>query len=452
MKVSVFGSGYVGLVTGACLAEVGNSVLCVDIDTARVSALQAGMVPVREQGLDELIERNLAKGRLRFTSDGDDAVRNGDILIIAVGTPSSPDGRADLSYVDAVVETIAAQANEYKVVMAKSTSPVGTTERIQTRLREAIAARSAGQVPFEIDVVSNPEFLKQGSAVSDFMSPDRIVLGSSSVRATEVVRTLFDPFTRNHERMIVMDERSAELTKYAANVMLATRISLMNELANVAEAVGADIEDVRLGIGSDPRIGFSFIYPGIGYGGSCFPKDLRALAQLARDHGYEPQILSAVESVNEWQKRSLFVKISKFFNGDLAGRTVALWGLAFKPKTDDMREAPSRELVSLLTSAGASVRAYDPVAMDEAARVIGSVPGLTMCRDAEQALMDADVLAICTEWAEFRSPDFAMIARNLKAKAIFDGRNLYDPALPAGNGLTYFAVGRGASLSGHVLS
>ena len=442
MNVSIFGSGYVGLVTGACLADVGNSVLCVDIDPERVAQLNAGEVPVREPGLDEMVARNLKKGRLRFTTDGASAVAHGQFLVIAVGTPSTAEGAADLRQVESVVELIERAVTEYKVIMTKSTSPVGTTDRIAQRLKANLSARAR---PIEVDVVSNPEFLKQGSAVSDFMSPDRVVLGTTSARAVELARALFDPFTRNHERMLVMDAKSAELTKYAANVMLATRISLMNELANVAEFVGADIESVRQGIGSDPRIGYSFIYPGIGYGGSCFPKDLRALMQTAREHGYEPALLQAVESVNMRQKAMLFDKISAYFAGALRGRTVALWGLAFKPKTDDLREAPSRDLLAQLWAAGVNVRAYDPVAMPETHRLYGERSDLTLCLDAESALHGADVLAICTEWAEFRSPSFQAMRELLQEKAVFDGRNLYDPELMTRNELLYFPVGRSQS-------
>ncbi len=442
MNVSIFGSGYVGLVTGACLADVGNFVVCVDIDPERVAQLNAGHVPVREPGLDEMVARNLRKGRLRFTTDGVGAVAHGQFLVIAVGTPSTAAGAADLRQVDSGVALIEQSVTEYKVIMTKSTSPVGTTDRIAQRLKASLSARLQ---PIEVDVVSNPEFLKQGSAVSDFMSPDRVVLGTTSARAVELARALFDPFTRNHERMLVMDAKSAELTKYAANVMLATRISLMNELANVAEFVGADIESVRQGIGSDPRIGYSFIYPGIGYGGSCFPKDLRALMQTAREHGYEPAILQAVESVNVRQKAMLFDKISAYFSGSVRGRTVALWGLAFKPKTDDLREAPSRDLLAQLWAAGVKVRAYDPVAMPETFRLYGERPDLTLCPDAEDAMQGADVLAICTEWAEFRSPNLQAMRDMLSERAVFDGRNLYDPEMMTRSGLLYFPVGRSQS-------
>jgi len=444
LRVTIFGSGYVGLVTGACLADAGNDVICVDVDEAKVARLNAGETPIHEPGLDELIARNRKKGRLRFTTDAKAGVAHGLFLMIAVGTPPDEDGSADLRHVLAVARTVGEHIGEYKVVMTKSTVPVGTADKVKATIAATLLARGA-QVEF--DVVSNPEFLKEGAAIADFMKPDRIVVGTDNPRTAELLKALYDPFTRNHQRMIVMDLRSAELTKYAANAMLATKISFMNELANLAEKVGADIEKVRNGIGSDPRIGYSFIYPGAGYGGSCFPKDVKALERSARDAGQEARLLAAVEAVNELQKRVLFQKISRFFGGKLAGRTIAVWGLAFKPNTDDMREAPSRVLMEALWSAGAKVRAYDPVAMEETARIYGKRADLALCKGAPEALEGADALAICTEWQEFRSPDFEQIKSSLKQAVIFDGRNLYDPAFLAGQGIRYFAIGRGEPLT-----
>jgi UDPglucose 6-dehydrogenase len=440
--VTIFGSGYVGLVTGACLADVGNHVVCVDIDADKVARLNAGEVPIHEPGLDELIKRNRNKGRLKFTTDVASAVAHGLFQIIAVGTPPDGDGSADLRSVVAVARSIGQHIGEYKIVMTKSTVPVGTSDTVKATIAATLAARSA---VIEFDVVSNPEFLKEGDAIADFMKPDRVVVGTDNPRTAELLKALYAPFTRNHQRMIVMDLRSAELTKYAANAMLATKISFMNELANIAERLGADIEKVRTGIGSDPRIGYSFIYPGAGYGGSCFPKDVKALERSARGAGHEATLLSAVEAVNDRQKRVLFDKISRYFNGQLAGRTIAVWGLAFKPNTDDLREAPSRTLMEALWAAGAKVRAYDPVAVNEARRIYGARADLELCADASSALQGADALAICTEWQEFRSPDFAAFKTVLKHPVIFDGRNLYDPALMSQQGIRYFAIGRGES-------
>ena len=445
MKVTVFGSGYVGLVTGACFADAGNQVLCVDIDAAKVARLQEGEVPIHEPGLEQLVRRSLDKGRLKFTTDALAGVRHGLFQFIAVGTPPGEDGSADLSHVLAVAETIGRHMTEFRIIVDKSTVPVGTADEVRERIERTLGERG---VNLEFDVVSNPEFLKEGAAVSDFMKPDRIVVGTDDPRTAELLRSLYEPFTRNRDRMIVMDVRSAELTKYAANAMLATKISFMNEMANVAERVGADIEKVRLGIGSDPRIGYSFIYPGAGYGGSCFPKDVKALVHSARQHGLDARLLASVEAVNERQKSVLFEKINSYFQGKLAGRTVALWGLAFKPNTDDMREAPSRTLMDALWSAGATVRAYDPVAMPEARRIYGERADLVLADSAEQALAGADALAILTEWQEFRSPDFDGIRDALRSPAIFDGRNLYDPALVRSFGLRYFAIGRGEPLTG----
>jgi len=440
VKVSIFGSGYVGLVTGACLADAGNQVVCVDVDRAKIERLNRGEVPIHEPGLDTLIRRNMAKGRLTFTDDAALAVRHGLIQMIAVGTPPDEDGSADLRYVLEVARTIGRHMGEYKIVVTKSTVPVGTADKVRDELGRTLTDRGA---KFEFDVVSNPEFLKEGAAIQDFMKPDRVIVGTEDPRTAELMKALYDPFTRNHERMIIMDVRSAELTKYAANAMLATKISFMNELANLAERMGADIEKVRVGIGSDPRIGYSFIYPGIGYGGSCFPKDVHALERSAGQYGYEAELLHAVEAVNRRQKQVLFDKISRFFGDRLNGRRIAVWGLAFKPNTDDMREAPSRVLLESLWSAGASVQAYDPVAMDETRRLYGVRPDLALSESAEAALAGADALAICTEWQEFRSPDFDTLREKLASAVIFDGRNLYDPALVRRFGLKYCAIGRG---------
>ena len=445
MRITIFGSGYVGLVTGACLADAGNHVVCVDVDPDKIARLNRGEIPIHEPGLDEVIKRNEAKGRLKFTLDAAQGVRHGLFQMIAVGTPPDEDGSADLRHVLAVARTIAAHMGEYKVVITKSTVPVGTADKVRAALGETLAAR--GTAP-EFDVVSNPEFLKEGAAVGDFMRPDRIIVGTDNPRVTELMRALYEPFTRSHDRLIVMDIRSAELTKYAANAMLATKISFMNEIANLAERVGADVEKVRVGIGSDPRIGYGFIYPGAGYGGSCFPKDVQALGRSARQAGYEPHILAAVEKVNARQKQVLFQKIHAHFEGALKGRTLALWGLAFKPNTDDMREAPSRVLIEALWGCGARVRAYDPVAMPEARRIFGERADFTLCASMEEALAGADALAILTEWQEFRSPDFDAIRATLKTPVIFDGRNLYDPALMVRFGLTYYAIGRGARVPG----
>jgi len=439
MRITIFGSGYVGLVTGACLADAGNHVVCVDVDRRKVELLSAGEIPIHEPGLDDIVTRNFNAGRLRFTTEAAQGVEHGLFQLIAVGTPPDEDGSADLRSVLAVARTIGRHMSEYKVVITKSTVPVGTADKVREAVSAALAERGAA---IEFDTVSNPEFLKEGAAVDDFMKPDRVIVGTSSPRATELLRTLYEPFTRNHDRMIVMDVRSAELTKYAANAMLATKISFMNELANIAEACGADIESVRIGIGSDPRIGHSFIYPGVGYGGSCFPKDVKALRRSAIKVGYEESILAAVESVNDRQKTVLFQKIRGHF-GSLRGKTIALWGLAFKPNTDDMREAPSRVLMEALWEEGASVRAYDPVAMPECARIYGSRADLTLCKSGVDTLSGADGLAIVTEWREFRSPDFDYIKSTLKTPVIFDGRNLYDPSQLARDGFSYYAIGRG---------
>ncbi|MBN8895746.1 MAG: UDP-glucose/GDP-mannose dehydrogenase family protein [Rhodanobacter sp.] len=443
MKVTIFGTGYVGLVTGACLAEMGNHVVCVDIDAGKVERLKRGEIPIYEPGLESIVQSNHASGRLDFTTEAAPAIAHGELIFIAVGTPPDEDGSADLQYVQKVASTIGRHLQRYAVVVNKSTVPVGTADRV----REAVAAElPARQATVEFDVVSNPEFLKEGAAVEDCLRPDRIVVGSSSTRAVALLRKLYAPFNRNHDRMVVMDERSAELTKYAANAMLATKISFMNEIANIAERVGADVELVRQGIGSDPRIGYSFIYPGAGYGGSCFPKDVQALERTAHAHGYEARLLGAVEAVNRQQKGKLFELISRHFDGQLGGRTIALWGLAFKPNTDDMREASSRRLMEQLWGAGAKVRAFDPEAREEARRLYGERADLVLCEHAAAALQGADVLAVVTEWKAFRSPDFAAIRAALAVPAIFDGRNLYDPAVVEEAGLAYYGIGRGRSL------
>jgi UDPglucose 6-dehydrogenase len=444
MRVTIFGSGYVGLVTGACLADAGNHVICVDVDAGKIERLNRGEVPIHEPGLDALIKRNAEAGRLEFTTDAVRGVQHGLFQLIAVGTPPGEDGSADLRYVLAVARTIGTHLGRYCIVITKSTVPVGTADKVRAALTETLAQR-ASQVEF--DVVSNPEFLKEGAAIGDFMKPDRVVIGTDNPRTTELMRALYEPFIRNHDRLIVMDIRSSELTKYAANAMLATKISFMNELANIAERVGADIEKVRIGIGSDPRIGYSFIYPGTGYGGSCFPKDVQALIRSAHEAGHEPQILNAVEAVNAQQKEVLFHKMQRHFADGLRGRTLALWGLAFKPQTDDMREAPARTLIELLLKAGAQVHAYDPVAGPEAQRLYAGVEGFTLAKNAYDAARGADALAIVTEWQEFRSPDFERLRELLKAPVIFDGRNLYDPAMVSRFGLTYYAIGRGKLLS-----
>jgi UDPglucose 6-dehydrogenase len=443
MKVTIFGTGYVGLVTGACLAEMGNHVVCVDIDAGKIERLKRGEVPIYEPGLEPLVRRNHADGLLDFTTDAAPAIAHGEVIFIAVGTPPDEDGSADLKYVLGVAKTIGDHLDRYAVVVNKSTVPVGTADRV----REAVAARLVGRAsPVEFDVVSNPEFLKEGDAVEDCLRPDRIVIGASSTRAVAVLRKLYAPFNRNHERMVVMDERSAELTKYAANAMLATKISFMNEIANIAERVGADIELVRQGIGSDPRIGYHFIYPGAGYGGSCFPKDVQALGRTAHAHGYDARLLNAVEAVNGTQKTKLFELMTRHFGGDLAGKTIALWGLAFKPNTDDMREASSRALMEALWQAGAKVRAYDPEAREETQRIYGDRADLVLCEHPYDALEGADTLAVVTEWKAFRSPDFARIRSMLKSPVLFDGRNLYDPAAVEEAGLNYYGIGRGRSL------
>jgi UDPglucose 6-dehydrogenase len=438
MNVTVFGSGYVGLVTAACLADAGNHVVCIDIDAARVATLQAGHCPFYEPGVDALLVRNARAGRLRFTTDAADGVAHGQIIFIAVGTPPQEDGSADLQYVLQVARTIGEHMDGYRAVCTKSTVPVGTARKLREALASTLAARGA---QIEFDVVSNPEFLKEGAAVEDCMRPDRIIVGTDSERALELMRKLYAPFNRNHDRLMAMDIESAELTKYAANAMLATRISFMNELALLAEKVGADIESVRRGIGSDPRIGFHFLYAGCGFGGSCFPKDVKALQRIGGEVDQPLGVLAAVEQANERQKGLLFARIEAYL-GSMAGRTIALWGLAFKPNTDDMREAPSRALMEAIWAAGGKVRAYDPIAMEATRRIYGERPDLVLTDSAEAACEGADVLALVTEWAQFRSPDFGAIKSRLKHPAIFDGRNLYDPALLATLGFHYQGIGR----------
>jgi len=444
MRISIFGTGYVGLVTGACVADVGNDVICVDIDAHKVERLNAGEIPIYEPGLEEIVSANRARKTLRFTTDAASAIAHAQAIFIAVGTPPDEDGSADLTHVLTVARTIGRHLERYAVIVNKSTVPVGTADRVREAIAQEIAASGKN---IEFDVVSNPEFLKEGDAVKDCLRPDRIVIGSGSARAIEQMKALYAPFNRNHERIVLMDVRSAELTKYAANAMLATKISFMNEMANIAERVGADIELVRHGIGSDPRIGYSFIYPGAGYGGSCFPKDVRALEHTARSHGYEARLLGMVEAVNDAQKEKLYELIARHFGGAPSGKTIAVWGLAFKPNTDDMREASSRRLLEQLWAAGAKVRAYDPEARDEARRVFGSRDDLTLCEDADSALDGADALVIVTEWKAFWSPDFTRIKGKLRTPAIFDGRNIYDPHLVEAAGIAYYGIGRGRSLN-----
>ena len=439
MKISIIGTGYVGLVTGACLAEVGNDVLCLDLDEGKIRILNEGGVPIYEPGLKEMVHRNKAAGRLRFTSDIEASVDFGAIQFIAVGTPPDEDGSADLRHVLSAAHSIGRHMREHRLVVNKSTVPVGTADKVS----EAIAAElKLRTIDVPCCVVSNPEFLKEGAAIDDFMRPDRIVIGSNDSHATQTMRTLYAPFQRNHERILVMDVRSAELTKYAANAMLATRISFMNELANLAERLGADIEQVRKGIGSDPRIGYHFLYAGLGYGGSCFPKDVQALIRTGREAGGSLPMLEAVEAVNRQQKKVLGHKVAERFGEDLSGLRFAVWGLAFKPNTDDMREAPSREVIEDLLGRGATVVAYDPVAIPEARRVFGARPGIAYADSPMAALEGADALVIVTEWTEFRSPDFQALRARLKQAAIFDGRNLYSPDEVRQHGLEYHSIGR----------
>lgn len=439
MKVTIFGSGYVGLVTGVCLAEVGNDVVCIDVDQNKIDKLKNGIIPIYEPGLEALVKDNQQAGRLKFTTHIKDAVNHGVFQFIAVGTPPDEDGGADLQYVLAVAKSIAENMDGYRIVVDKSTVPVGTADKVKDVMHQVQKERG---IDIDFDVVSNPEFLKEGAAITDFMKPDRIIVGTDNPRTAELLKVLYAPFNRSHDRIITMDVRSAELTKYAANAMLATKISFMNELANLAELLGADIEQVRNGIGSDSRIGYSFIYPGCGYGGSCFPKDVKALGRTAADLGFQAELLNAVENVNNRQKRVLFNKVMQHYNGDIQGKTFALWGLAFKPKTDDMREASSRVILEALIDAGATVQAFDPEAMKEAHRIYGDKPGLILADSADDALKGADALLVVTEWKNFWSPDFELIKSTLKDAVIFDGRNLYQPNLLKKLGITYYGIGR----------
>ncbi len=442
MKITIYGSGYVGLVTGACLAEVGHQVLCMDVDQQKIDKLKQGFIPIYEPGLELVVREQTANGQLKFTTSTEEAVAHADMHFIAVGTPSDEDGSADLRYVKAVAENIATYMEDFKVVVTKSTVPIGTADIVRDTIRARLQQR--GKVlPFA--VASNPEFLKEGSAISDFRKPDRIIIGTDSEDVRDLMRELYAPFNATQNRLLFMDIRSAEMTKYAANAMLATKLSFINEIANIAERVGADAENVRLGIGSDPRIGYQFIHPGCGYGGSCLPKDVKALYHTAIAHGYQSAVLKAIEDVNQRQKLRLFEKISDHYRGQLAGKTFALWGLAFKPRTDDMREAPSRVLMEALWGAGAKVVAFDPEAMDETQRIYGEHPQLVLMGTKESVLRSADALIICTEWQHFLAPDFALLKAQLKDGVIFDGRNLYDPALVARKGLQYYAIGRGAA-------
>ena len=442
MHIAIYGTGYVGLVTAACLSETGNHTLCVDIDEDRVARLRRGELPIHEPGLEGLLERGLEAGRLRFTTDVASGVEFGLFQFIAVGTPPLENGSADLRHVLSVARSIGRHVSRYSIVVNKSTVPAGTADRVRATVEHELRARG---VDVEFDVIANPEFLKEGAAVADFMKPDRVIIGTDNAQAAETLKALYEPFNRNRDRAIVMDARSAELTKYAANAMLATRISFMNEMAGIAERVGADIESVRVGIGSDPRIGYRYIYPGCGYGGSCLPKDVGALVSSSSADGRDLELLSAVQRVNKRQRRLLFERISAYFDGVLEGRVIALWGLSFKPGTDDMREAASRALMEALWEAGCSVRAYDPVAMDAARRLYPDQPRLILCPSAEEAAKGADALAIATEWREFRSPDFGVLKSSLRAPVIFDGRNLYEPEHMRQMGFEYFGVGRGAS-------
>ena len=444
MDVTIYGSGYVGLVTAACLAQVGNNVLCVDIDEERIKKLKQCIVPIHEPGLQELIQKNVEATRIEFTLDANEGIKHGLFQFISVGTPPDEDGSADLQHVLKVAKNIGKSMSDYRIIVNKSTVPVGTAKKVSDTIQQQLRSRSTD---IEFDVVSNPEFLKEGAAIEDFMKPDRIIVGTENPRTAELMRALYAPFNRSHDRVQVMDQTSAELTKYAANTILATKISFMNELANIAERLGADIEQVRLGIGSDPRIGYQFIYPGCGFGGSCFPKDVKALQHTAKEVNYTPTLIAAVDEVNQRQKQLLFNKISNYFKGDLNNKVIALWGLAFKPKTDDMREASSRTLMEALWQAGAKVQAYDPVAVEECQRIYGNHPQLKLCSNANQAIESADALAIVTEWNEFRSFDFTKIKNSLSHAVIFDGRNLYEPKLMKQLGLEYYAIGRGDSLN-----
>ncbi len=439
MKITVIGSGYVGLVSGACLAELGNDVLCLDVDPKKIDILNKGGVPIYEPGLEDIIKSNVAAGRLRFTTDVAASVAHGLVQMIAVGTPSGEDGSADLQYVIAAARAIGRNMTEYKVIIDKSTVPVGTADKVKLAVREELNKRG---LKTEFSVVSNPEFLKEGAAIDDFNRPDRIVIGADDEQAIKVMREMYAPFQRNHDRLIVMDIKSAELTKYAANAMLATRISFMNELANLAERVGADIEHVRKGIGSDQRIGYHFLYAGCGYGGSCFPKDIRALQRTGEEYGLPLKVLDAVERANDAQKSVLLNKITKRFGDNLKGKHFALWGLAFKPGTDDMREATSRVVMEGLWAKGATITAFDPVAMKETQHIYGDRPDLSYAENSKDALQDADALIIVTEWKAFKSPDFGVIKARMKQPVIFDGRNLFEPGSVTAQGFEYHGIGR----------
>ncbi len=439
MKVTIYGSGYVGLVTGSLLADVGNDVLCVDVDETKVANLKKGIVPIFEPGLDDVIKRNVAAERLDFTTDMDMAVAHSEVQFIAVGTPPDEDGSADMQYVAAVAKTIAERMTDQKIIVTKSTVPVGTGDMVEQVVDKGQKQRG---VEIHYAVISNPEFLKEGAAIDDFMKPDRIVVGTDDEHARDVMRELYAPFCRNHDKIVFMNRRSSELTKYAANSLLATKISFMNELSNIADRVGADIEDVRHGIGSDPRIGYHFIYPGCGYGGSCFPKDVKALVQTSKQHGYEAELLAAVDSVNDQQKHVLFAKLMQHFDDDIQGRTFAVWGLSFKPNTDDLREAPSRILIESILAHGGKVRAYDPVAMSEMRHFYPDEKRIELLGTAQDTVVDADALLICTEWSEFRSPNWEAMKKGLKQPLVIDGRNLYDPEVMRTNGFMYDCIGR----------
>ncbi|EWH00145.1 UDP-glucose dehydrogenase family protein [Halomonas sp. BC04] len=443
MKITVFGTGYVGLVAGTCLADAGHDVMCMDIDPEKIARLEQGEIPIYEPGLERMVKQNVSASRLRFTTNPADAVSFGILQFIAVGTPPDEDGSADLQYVLAVADTIGQHMTDYKVVIDKSTVPVGTADKVTQTISAALAKRG---VDTDFDVCSNPEFLKEGAAIEDFTHGARIVVGTDSDRVKTLMRECYAPYNRLRDKLMFMDVRAAELTKYAANAMLATKISFMNEIANLAEKLGADVEQVRQGIGSDPRIGYQFIYPGCGYGGSCFPKDVQALARTAAQNGYQAELLNAVEAVNRRQKQNLFSKLNQAFDGDLAGKTIALWGLAFKPDTDDMRDAPSRTLMEALWQAGARVQAFDPQAMAECRRIYGERDDLLLVPDRLQVVKNADALVICTEWKDFRAVDFTWLKQQLGTPVIVDGRNLYDPQQVKQAGLLYYGVGRGKSL------